>query len=382
MSSEEDFTVVASFTSQPSEMTLEEINEAILLCKMHHEQLLGEQKELIRSREDQRDLAEQFRQRSDKLLKSQQEDERCFAKDIVFKQTKVESIKLDESRLRREIQTAEATLDELEADNKRLKEQTDVSTGVPEKKVVFTGLTGEEADALTFDMKTRIVYPMEGGTALITFEEEVVAQKILALMTHKVDLGAECTITLEAKPVHMMLPKHIEMDTKVCPRRILISNLPRVDTNTILDKLEIHFSKTRNGGGEVEECDMLHDSGNVVLAFLKSDVAKGLTEQQYHHVEFERGKKNRVKVIPFLNGKITKFQARWAACPRTVLLTGIPAIMDHQENMSDLLEIHFQKPGNGGGEVDAFLYNPLGQNILALFLDDCPNNAGGGAAAL
>lgn len=59
------------------------------------------------------------------------------------------------------------------------------------------------------------------------------------------------------------------MDTQVCPRRILVSNLPsKLSEDKLLDKLEIHFSKTRNGGGEVEEIDMLHDSGTVVVTFV------------------------------------------------------------------------------------------------------------------
>lgn len=38
-----------------------------------------------------------------------------------------------------------------------------------------------------------------------------------------------------------------------------------------------------------------------------------------------------------------------------------------RETLQDMLEIHFQKNGNGGGEIEAFLYNPVGQNTLALF---------------
>ena len=59
-----------------------------------------------------------------------------------------------------------------------------------------------------------------------------------------------------------------QIDTEVCPRRILISNLPKMDTEILLNKLEIHFSKSKNGGGEVDECEMLSDSGNVVLTFV------------------------------------------------------------------------------------------------------------------
>lgn len=41
-----------------------------------------------------------------------------------------------------------------------------------------------------------------------------------------------------------------------------------------------------------------------------------------------------------------------------------------QDSLQDLLEIHFQKTSNGGGEVDAIIYNPVGQQTLALFDED------------
>lgn len=43
---------------------------------------------------------------------------------------------------------------------------------MPEKRVVFTGVTGNDAKTQSFEMKPHVVYPMEGGTALITFEDE------------------------------------------------------------------------------------------------------------------------------------------------------------------------------------------------------------------
>lgn len=52
-----------------------------------------------------------------------------------------------------------------------------------------------------------------------------------------------------------------------------------------------------------------------------------------------------------------------------MLITGIPDVMD-QDSLQDLLEIHFQKTSNGGGEVDAIVYNPVGQQTLALFDED------------
>lgn len=43
----------------------------------------------------------------------------------------------------------------------------------PDQAVYFAGSTAKADGRPTFDMGSRIVYMMEGGTALITYEEEV-----------------------------------------------------------------------------------------------------------------------------------------------------------------------------------------------------------------
>lgn len=43
---------------------------------------------------------------------------------------------------------------------------------MPDKKLVFRGATAEADDWEMFEMRSEVIYPMEGGTALITFEEE------------------------------------------------------------------------------------------------------------------------------------------------------------------------------------------------------------------
>ncbi|MGH0147261.1 UNVERIFIED_CONTAM: hypothetical protein FKN15_015365 [Acipenser sinensis] len=62
-------------------------------------------------------------------------------------------------------------------------------------------------------------------------------------------------------------------------------------------------------------------------------------------------------------------QARTSVSKKTVQLVGIPDILD-EENLQDNLEIHFQKPSNGGGEVDAFVYIPLGKKAVGIFEED------------
>lgn len=40
-----------------------------------------------------------------------------------------------------------------------------------------------------------------------------------------------------------------------------------MDEEILLNKLELHFSKKKNDGGEVEVCEILQDSWTVVLTF-------------------------------------------------------------------------------------------------------------------
>ncbi|XP_074552932.1 interferon-induced 35 kDa protein [Halichoeres trimaculatus] len=363
MSSDEDFSLVT--VTEPLEDSLEAIKALITKLKKQHEQLLQDQKDLASCRDDLRDSALKFRGRSEKLTLDLKTDEESYMKQTANEKMQLAAIREEADDLKKQIDEVGAALQVEEAKYDHLKQQTDVFTAVPEKNVIFTGKTGVDSQ---FEMKSQIVHPMDGGTALITFEEEEVAKNILDRVKHEVNLGGECSITVEARPVHVMLPGLVEIESEVSPRSILISNLPKMDIESLLNKLEIHFSKTRNGGGEVEDREFLPDSGTVVITFLSPDFAKGLTETEFHDVMLYPDKRShRVRVTPFLNGKVTNFKTVTSMCPRTVLLTGIPPVME-RETLQDTLEIHFQKSCNGGGEIEAFLYNPVGQKTSALFV--------------
>ncbi|XP_051987503.1 interferon-induced 35 kDa protein homolog [Xyrauchen texanus] len=369
MSLEEDFSLVTD-----GKACLEDIIKEINKYKMQHEAMLKEQNIIISAIDNSKLFAKEFNQRTLERKMSFEEDSKRHTEILKKEKDKKSTAQKEQNRLRMEILKMKEELESLEMNNNSLKQQTEISTAVPEKKVVFHGETAQGAHFLSFDVNPRIVFPMEGGTALITFEEEDVAQNILSMKDHQVQLG-ECTINVVAKPVQFLVPRYVEMDTQVCLRRILISNLPKKESeDRLLDKLQIHFSKKKNGGGEVEDIDMLRDSGSVVITFLDYDIAKGLTDKQDHEIEIEKNKKHKVKVTPFLNGEISRLQTCDSVCQSTVQLTGIPAIMD-PESLQDHLEIHFQKTTNGGGEVDSIIYNPLGESKLALFEEDPPKGS-------
>ncbi|XP_056263110.1 interferon-induced protein 35 isoform X2 [Pseudoliparis swirei] len=346
--------------------SLEEIKTSIAFYKTKHDELIQEQRDTVADRDAQLDMAQKFRQRSKKLLRDLIEGHCSNEEQIGIEKAKVIEMKRTESELTEEIWRVQEALKRQEADIEQQQQQADVFTAAPERPVVFTGSTGSaDLAAGAFAMAPRVVYPMEGGSVLVTFEEEVVANKILDIRTHRVSLGPDCRISMEARPVRLMLPSLVEIDTEVSPWHILVSELPAMDTDTLLSKLEIHFSKQRHGGGEVERCELLPDAHSVVIAFLDDRVAKRLTEKEHHEVALPH-KKHKVRVTPFFNGKVTNLETKMTVCRRTVLLTGIPDVME-AEVLQDLLEIHFQKGGNGGGEVDHFLYNPPGRRASAVF---------------
>ncbi|XP_012707383.2 interferon-induced protein 35 [Fundulus heteroclitus] len=363
MSSDEDFSLVV--TSEKNQDTMEGVQALLKDYQKSYSQIMEDQKELTVSIAEAQDMTKKFKQRTEKLTEELKEDEIAFKEQLTSDKAKVDALQREESDLMEELLRIQAEIKEEDSQNAHLRARADVFTKMPEKKFVFSGKTGNANDKEEFEMKPHITYPMEEGTALITFEEEDVAMNILEKRKHKVDLGGECSITVEAQPVHLMMPSLVEIDTDICPRRVLISNLPKMDTETLQNKLEIHFSKSKNGGGEVDACEFLPDSGTVVVTFVEENIAERLAQTEHHEVKLHKTKHN-VRVTPFINGKITNLETRTSMCPRTVLLTGIPDVME-QETLQDMLEIHFQKNGNGGGEIEAFLYNPLGQHAVAVF---------------
>ncbi|MBN3287810.1 RL27 protein, partial [Polyodon spathula] len=332
------------------------------------DQLENDQTELKVARDNLLAITKEFKVRSAAVQQRRQEDEQRKAMQLNLHKERLVKVQTEHAELCRESEALQNELDKMEEENQELRVQTQVSTAVPEKKMVFTGVTAVEGSSSGFDVKPRILYPIEGGTALITFEEEDVAQKVLEIKFHKIKLG-DCYITVEARPVQLLVPSDIEVETHVCDKRILVSDLPNIGTeDQLLDKLEIYFQKKRNGGGDVDMTEMLPDSGNVVVNFLEDTIAKGLTSKEYHDIKMF-DKTYRVKVTPFLNGEIKHLKTRTSISKKTVQLVGIPDIMD-EENLQDNLEIHFQKPSSGGGEVDHFIYIPLGKKAVGIFEED------------
>ncbi|NXI99417.1 IN35 protein, partial [Psophia crepitans] len=259
-----------------------------------------------------------------------------------------------------------------------LSRNEDESCQVGEKKMVFKGLVTNKDDMDKLMLTPLIHYPLPGGSALITFEKAEVAQRIIEAKEHTVELSCgeemeeldQCRMRVQAAPVDILLPSALEIGLARSSRSILVSDLPSlgIPEEALLDKLELFFSKTKNGGGEVERREFLDDSGQVMLTFAQDGVAEALIVKGYMQVLIGKGK-YKLKISPCMSGDVTHLQLQPSRCPRTVLVSGIPDVLG-EEPMKDTLEIHFQKASRGGGEVDAIAYVPAGRHGVAVFVED------------
>ncbi|XP_067825025.1 interferon-induced protein 35 [Heptranchias perlo] len=343
------------------------IIQEIEKCKAHHDSVQKDKAELQRVKCEIEKMAKEYKARTERLHQSI-EDDRIGEQlqDLKF-QEQINKEEKENDIILKEQDNIKDELRKLEEERSELEEQLKVSSCMPQKRWIFNGNVLEDPKRIRFDIKPNIRYPVRGGCALITFDDEAVANKILEMQEHEVNLG-ECRIKIKAHPLKLPMLQEIEIQTRVCKHRILVSEIPKfLPADQLLDKLELHFSRPRNSGGEVENIELLEDSGNVVIKFSDEGIAENLTKKVFHQVEFRGSAKSiPLRVSPFISGEIENLKVCEIVSKRSVLLTGIPDIMD-EENLQDSLEIHFQKHSNGGGEVDAFVYIPEGESAIACF---------------
>ncbi|XP_043530945.1 interferon-induced protein 35 isoform X2 [Chiloscyllium plagiosum] len=350
---------------------LEIIQQEIENRKAFHNALQNDIAQLKKAKNESELIAQELNARIEKLQQSMEDDQlEQHKRDLDF-QKQLKDAEIVNDNLREDQRNMKDELMRLEEERSELEKQLKVSFSMPEKRWCFNGKIEKDGNPVVeFDLKPCIHYPIKGGSAVITFEDETVANNILEMEEHVIELG-DCQIKIKAQPLKLPMLKEIEIQTQVCKNRILVSDIPKLpSTDQLLDKLELYFSKQRNGGGEVENVVLLEDSGNVIVTFVSEGIAENLTKKEFHQVDFRGiGKIPPLRISPFINGEIVNITVQEVISKRSALFTGIADIMD-EEILRDNLEIHFQKPSNGGGEVDAFEYVPKGKSAIACFETD------------
>ncbi|XP_040913614.1 N-myc-interactor [Toxotes jaculatrix] len=274
------------------------------------------------------------------------------------------------------LRTCQAELEAKRAESTKLKQKFKIYAQIPDTEVRFTTEDKEESHNNSqpirgvFTISQRASVLLQGGQALITFEEEKVASQILKI--------AKCLVSCENMSLDVK-PKRITMDPTVkfevhldvSRKELNLSNIPpSMPEDRMKDRLEMSFSRPSRGGGEVEGVEYDKRTGTGRVTFLHPGVAESLALRGRYRVDLDS--EVYVQVGPIYKHQLRKFQTFCGSPKRTILLDHIKDIKDimDDEDLQDHLEIHFQKPSNCGGEIESIKYTSGGTALQAFFCED------------
>ncbi|KAL6101070.1 nmi [Pungitius sinensis] len=263
----------------------------------------------------------------------------------------------------------QAVLEAKRAESTKLKRKFKIYTQVPDTGVEFKAQIKEEMDENSqpirgvFTISQRPTVPLQGGQALITFEEEKVASQILKNAKCSVSFG---NISLDVKPKRITMEPTVkfEVHLEVSRKQLKVSGIPCGMTE---ERLEMSFSRPSRGGGEVDDVQYDRTTGAGVITFLPPGVAESLALRGKYRVDLDS--EVTVQVGPIYKYQLCKFQTFCGSPRRTILLEDVEDKGD-AEDLLDHLEIHFQKPSNYGGEIKSIEYTPRGKALQAFFSED------------
>ncbi|XP_019502046.1 PREDICTED: N-myc-interactor [Hipposideros armiger] len=257
----------------------------------------------------------------------------------------------ENTELKEEIQKLEAELQEATRTSQ-------IKEDIPETRLKFTSLENPENYSqllnicCSFQVSSQVPYKLQKGEALITFEEEEVAQNVIRKGIHHVQIQ-DVFVEVTAKPVPLKPGVRFQVHVEVSKIKVNVTEIPdELPENQMRDKLELSFSKSRNGGGEVECVEYDKQAGTAVITFVETGVADKILKKKDYPLYINQNC-HRVVVSPYIDTHVKKFQVFSGISKRTVLLTGLEDLekMD-EEIVEDLVGIYFQREKNGGGEVD------------------------------
>ncbi|XP_069791052.1 N-myc-interactor-like isoform X2 [Narcine bancroftii] len=209
---------------------------------------------------------------------------------------------------------------------------------------------------------------LQDGQALITFEEEQVADRIIKIAKHHIDFQSE-KVHVKAQPITLDTTPQFEIHLDISMKMVRISDIPEIlPEEQMRDKLELSFSKPSLGGGEVENIEYSPSFGTAVVTFVEKGIAQHVAKQKNYFLEIN-GVTYQLTVEPVIVSDLEKFQIFNGICKKTVLLSDIKSSMEEEE-LKDKLMIHFQKPSKQGGEVEHITYVPKDKHLLVYFKED------------
>ncbi|XP_054470939.1 N-myc-interactor isoform X2 [Anoplopoma fimbria] len=352
---------------------LEEANKELETWKIKAEKADDLKARLILEKLEEDEAKGNAQQEMLAYLKRQEECQKEFTQSRSAVQEEILQLGARRRDLLDKLKRCQAGLEAKRAESKKLKQKFKVYAQIPDTEVEFRAQSKEEKDDNSelirgvFAISQRPNVLLQGGQALITFEEEKVAFQILKIAKCSVSCD---NISFDVKPKRISMDPAVkfEVHLDVSRKKLKVSNIPpSMPEERIKDRLEISFSRPSRGGGEVEAVEYDRNNRNGEITFLHPGVAESLALRERYRVDLDS--EVNVQVGPIYSYQLCKFQTFCGLPKRTILLDGIQDKGD-EEDLQDYLEIHFQKPSNYGGEIESIRYISMRKTLQAFFCED------------
>lgn len=276
-------------------------------------------------------------------------------------QKQMSEVRKRKMELTEKLKRSRTQLQQKRAEIQKLQHKFKICAELPDTEVEFVKPKDDDDDDVTSDKPIRGQFCvcqegallLTGRQALITFEEERVVSKILKTGRCSVSFDNH---TLEVTPKRIRTEPLVQFEIELCTSRSLLDVSEVVSSmakERVEDRLELAFCRPSRGGAEVKSVEVDLHQGTARVAFIKPGVAEWLAHRGEHMVDLDF--QTVVKVAPVYKYQLHKFQSFCGTPKRTLLLDNIKDTGDEEE-VQDQLEIHFQKPSNGGGEIEHTLY--------------------------
>uniref|UniRef100_A0A8C7A2X7 N-myc and STAT interactor n=1 Tax=Nothoprocta perdicaria TaxID=30464 RepID=A0A8C7A2X7_NOTPE len=275
-----------------------------------------------------------------------------FAFNGFYVQTELSLINEENTELKREIEKLKEDLAKCNSIKKKVPE---MKMKFMEMKDMKDGYPDTDIHCV-FYVNTKIPFKLKKNEALLTFEEEEVAQRLTKMGEHTVNLDSKIT-NVRVEPFALEMGIKFELHVTISGKTINVSEIPElsIPDDWMRDKLELHFCKPEHGGGEIENLEYDKMSRRAVITFFRPEgthCSVLLMECPF----VVNGKINLVSVSPSTEKHLEKLQVCSGISKKTILLKGIQETDEDEESVQDMIEIHFQKPSNGGGEIANIKY--------------------------
>nr|DBA19733.1 TPA: hypothetical protein GDO54_015516 [Pyxicephalus adspersus] len=251
-----------------------------------------------------------------------------------------------------------------------------IKSQLPQKNLNFKGInSAENADdepmdiAYTCHIIASEPFVLEGGQALLTFENEQVAKSVIAKRKHPLDINDK-KVFVEVQEPPLGKSVKFEVNMNISNKKLKVSNLPQdLPEETIKDKVELTFYKSGIGGGEIKNVDYDRNNNTAYVTYLQNGVAQRVLKENSYQLMAGKDT-HEVEVEPCMYIELNKLQMFSSVSSRSVLITGIKNVDDEEEeDVKDLIELHFQKESNGGGEVESIAFSQ-DRKIKPIFEED------------